>query len=133
MMIKMLGAGAALASLTIAGAACAQNAFERDGIPSSSPVSPNTVNPPDNASLDLHPQNQNLAAEAQFQAQAQAQGPVVYLNGEARTAVSADVAAQLGIPIEITASAPVPDTRANRARYGGPMSRAGRATAPIGN
>jgi hypothetical protein len=28
---------------------------------------------------------------------------------------------------------PVPDTRANRAKYGGPMSNAGRHTKPIGN
>jgi hypothetical protein len=28
---------------------------------------------------------------------------------------------------------PVPDTRANRARYGGPMSNAGRRTRPAGN
>lgn len=35
--------------------------------------------------------------------------------------------------LEIVANAPVPDTPANRARYGGPMSRAGRLTAPVGN
>jgi hypothetical protein len=28
---------------------------------------------------------------------------------------------------------PVPDTRANRAKFGGPMSNAGRHTKPIGN
>jgi hypothetical protein len=33
----------------------------------------------------------------------------------------------------IIASQPVPDTPANRARYGEPMSRAGRLTAPIGD
>ncbi|HEV2366045.1 MAG TPA: hypothetical protein VGS12_17815 [Caulobacteraceae bacterium] len=32
-----------------------------------------------------------------------------------------------------TTNGPVPDTPANRARYGGPMSRAGRLTAPAGN
>jgi hypothetical protein len=31
------------------------------------------------------------------------------------------------------ASAPVPDTPENRAKYGGPMSRAGKRTAPKGN
>jgi hypothetical protein len=31
------------------------------------------------------------------------------------------------------ASAPVPDTPANRARFGQPLSRAGRMTAPIGD
>jgi hypothetical protein len=29
--------------------------------------------------------------------------------------------------------APIPDTPANRAKYGGPMSRAGKHTAPRGN
>ncbi len=33
----------------------------------------------------------------------------------------------------VIASPPVPDTGANRARYGGPMSRAGRVTPPIGD
>jgi len=31
------------------------------------------------------------------------------------------------------AMAPIPDTRANRARFGGPMSRAGKHTRPAGN
>jgi len=44
---------------------------------------------------------------------------------------SADVS--LAPRLEIVANAPVPDTPANRARYGGPMSRAGRLTAPVGN
>jgi UrcA family protein len=33
----------------------------------------------------------------------------------------------------LSASPPVPDTPANRARYGGPMSHAGRHTKPAGN
>ena len=33
----------------------------------------------------------------------------------------------------VIGSQPVPDTRANRARYGEPMSRAGKMTAPIGD
>ena len=33
----------------------------------------------------------------------------------------------------VVASPPVPDTPENRARYGGPMSRAGRHTAAIGD
>jgi UrcA family protein len=37
------------------------------------------------------------------------------------------------VPTGLSASPPVPDTRANRARYGGPMSHAGRRTAPAGN
>jgi hypothetical protein len=34
---------------------------------------------------------------------------------------------------QVIASQPVPDTRANRAAYGQPMSRAGKRTAPKGN
>lgn len=44
---------------------------------------------------------------------------------------SADIA--FAPRLEIVANAPVPDTPANRALYGGPMSRAGRMTAPVGN
>lgn len=42
-----------------------------------------------------------------------------------------------GVPGTITtrvvANAPIPDTPENRAKYGQPLSRAGRATAPNGN
>jgi hypothetical protein len=34
---------------------------------------------------------------------------------------------------QVIASQPVPDTRANRATYGQPLSRAGKRTAPAGN
>lgn len=34
---------------------------------------------------------------------------------------------------QVIASQPVPDTRANRAAYGQPLSRAGKRTAPAGN
>ena len=33
----------------------------------------------------------------------------------------------------VVSNAPIADTRANRARYGQPMSNAGRRTAPVGN
>lgn len=48
-------------------------------------------------------------------------------------AVSPEVALATGGWIEITTSAPVPDTAANRAMYGGPMSATGRMTAARGN
>ena len=35
--------------------------------------------------------------------------------------------------VQVIASAPVPDTPANRAAYGQPLSRAGKRTAPRGN
>jgi hypothetical protein len=34
---------------------------------------------------------------------------------------------------QVIASQPVPDTRANRAKYGQPLSRAGKHSAPAGN
>ena len=37
-----------------------------------------------------------------------------------------------GDPYVVT-NGPVPDTAQNRARFGGPMSRTGRSTAPVGN
>jgi len=36
-------------------------------------------------------------------------------------------------PAQAMSSPPVPDTPANRAKYGGPMSHAGKHTAPGGN
>ena len=35
--------------------------------------------------------------------------------------------------VEVITNGPVPDTPANRARYGGPLSNAGRNTSPVGN
>jgi hypothetical protein len=35
--------------------------------------------------------------------------------------------------VQVIASQPVPDTKANRAAYGQPLSRAGKRTAPKGN
>jgi|GraSoiStandDraft_4_1057263.scaffolds.fasta_scaffold139039_2 hypothetical protein len=37
------------------------------------------------------------------------------------------------VTVEVVTNGPVPDTPANRARYGGPMSHAGKLTAPRGN
>ncbi len=125
MMIKTLALGAALASLTIAGAALAQNAYDKDGIPNSSPTSPDTVNPmPDRTwSAPAPTQNTNLLENRNLAPDDQ----------QARTPVSSDVAATLGLPVQIVTNGPVPDTAANRAKYGGPMSHAGKMTKPAGN
>lgn len=37
------------------------------------------------------------------------------------------------VSVSVTTNGPIPDTEANRARYGGPISRAGEATEPRGN
>jgi len=49
----------------------------------------------------------------------------------AATTAGADVAATAGT--QVIASAPVPDTPENRAKYGGPMSHAGKHTQAKGN
>jgi hypothetical protein len=49
----------------------------------------------------------------------------------AATEAAANTSATVGT--QVVASAPVPDTPENRAKYGGPMSRAGKRTAPKGN
>jgi len=55
---------------------------------------------------------------------------------------AATPATQAGAPVSATTDAsgaqvvsngPIPDTRANRAKYGRPMSRAGKMTKPAGN
>lgn len=66
--------------------------------------------------------------------------------GLARTAAGAEVSARVPdgfaaaptvivppLTVETVTNGPVPDTRENRRRFGGPDSRAGRATAPAGN
>ena len=121
MMTKFLATGAALAGLAFAGAAFAEP-LEQDNIPASSPTSPNTVNP--------LPQRSDEASVTQ---DSTVRSWITYSEPQARTPVSSDVAVLLGIPIEVVASAPVPDTWANRALYGGPMSRAGKMTRPAGN
>ena len=51
----------------------------------------------------------------------------------AATTNSADVAAQTTFSNITVTNGPVPDTAENRAKYGQPMSRAGKRTAPKGN
>ena len=49
---------------------------------------------------------------------------------------AADAAATVAAPtytVQTTTNGPVPDTAANRRKYGGPMSNAGRRTAPSGD
>lgn len=124
MMTKLLATGVALGSLAFAAGAYAQpSQYEKDGIPASSPTSPSTVNPMPETYWDETPAViEKSTAKAQVETELAAQTPL-----------NVDVAARLGLPIDIVASAPVPDTPANRAKYGGPMSRAGKMTRPAGN
>jgi len=98
--------------------------------PQSSATNPATVNPPadveSRVSVDPHAglnHDDSLAAAAP--AAKDASSDVV--------AVSPDEARASGIAVETVASAPVPDTAENRAKYGAPMSRAGKMTRAKGN
>jgi hypothetical protein len=71
------------------------------------------------------PPQSSMPADQNAQAPADASSP----NGAAANA-SATVDAN---GTQVIASQPVPDTRANRASYGQPLSRAGKRTAPKGN
>lgn len=51
----------------------------------------------------------------------------------AAAATGAAVSASTGGNVQVVSNGPVPDTAENRAKYGGPMSRAGKRTAPAGN
>jgi hypothetical protein len=88
-------------------------------IPNSSPYSNNTVNPPSNVettvSVDPHAGWAPTGASSDV------------------VSISPDQARAEGIPVQTVTNGPVPDTVENRARYGQPMSRAGKMTRPAGN
>jgi len=117
-------------ALTIAAAAglVSTAAFARDD----SATSPNTVNPvtQDQALPAGHPPIDSTLSSTPTE-----QSTVRAATGSSSdvVAVSPDQARAQGIPVETVASAPVPDTQANRAKYGGPMSMTGKRTAARGN
>ena len=43
------------------------------------------------------------------------------------------MASNTGVNVQTVTNGPVPDTPENRAKYGQPMSHAGKKTAPVGN
>jgi hypothetical protein len=111
----------AAAGVLFAGAAIAQSA-------------PNdtSVNPPSSAGVAPPSDSTQPAAPSQDR-------------GPAADANSSDVAPAAGAPAErapaanvgggeeIVSNGPIPDTRANRAKYGQPMSQTGKMTKPAGN
>jgi len=105
---KYLMMAAVAAALAGPMAAHAQQTDQQQPIPAPQPVAPAPTNP------DL------TAAPA----------PIVTPATDAATPASATTDAS---GVVVVAMAPVPDTPANRAKYGKPMSRAGRHTAPAGN
>jgi hypothetical protein len=120
MFIKVFVTAAAF-GLISSGACFAQAIYEKPLQPYAQPK-PEASKPTAEEAKYLEAQN----------AEARPAGAVV-VDGELRVPVNADVAAKIGIPVEVIASAPVPDTPANRARYGGPMSNGGQRTAAVGN
>lgn len=109
----------ALAIATVAAGALSTAALAQQD----SPLNPNTVNPPSVTDQTPLPSQQSTLPPER--ASTALPSDVV--------AISADQARAQGIPVEMVASAPVPDTSENRAKYGGPMSNAGKNTSAKGN
>lgn len=120
MTIKGLMSATALGLAMTATAALAQQNTQgsrpADQLPGA--YAPNTVNPA--------PQTFNSGARLDS-------SNTIMVNGQARVPVSTDVAARMGVTIEVVTNGPVPDTEENRARFGEPMSNAGKRTAAAGN
>jgi hypothetical protein len=124
MRTRLMIASAATAVL-LAGAAFAQNA----------PAGDTAVNPP--SASPSPPAAGDASAPTQGPSGASAPG----VSGPSSDA--ATVAPAAGAPTQrasaasagtdVISNGPVPDTRANRAKYGQPLSNAGRATKPAGN
>jgi hypothetical protein len=106
---QIITAVAAVAMLTC-GAAAAQSA------PDSAPAS---------ASVPLEAQNQTAPSPDEHAMPVSATSSAL-----AGSSVTVDA---YGVRHILIASAPVPDTLENRAKYGGPMSHAGQHTQPAGN
>ena len=123
MTIKAFIAAAAVGSMFAAGAAFAE---DYNNSPSS------TLNQSQSTS-----QNWDATGRSNYEATVQAEGD--QLDVTAQTPASQNVAATVdefatpSVTTQVIASAPVPDTPANRARYGQPLSHAGKMTAPRGN
>jgi hypothetical protein len=80
-------------------------------------ASPDSMTPQDTMS------DQNTAPPA-------ATGTATNTSGQITDSATDQTAA---VNTTVVTNGPIPDTRANRARYGAPMSNAGKRTAPAGN
>jgi hypothetical protein len=104
---------AAAAACLLGGAAYAQTGADQSAPP---PADQSAAQPADNSGAAAPPAADNTQ-------------PGIAATG-AGTETSAVVNGQT---VEVISSQPVPDTKANRAKYGQPLSRAGKRTKPIGN
>jgi hypothetical protein len=100
-------------------------AFAQDAAsPQSGAQAPTTVNPaPSMPKPSAKTPSSSMATPA----------PAATSAGADVVAISPDLARAEGVPVQMVASAPVPDTPENRAKYGGPMSVTGKRTVAKGN
>ncbi len=131
-MSKLLSAAAVLALLSAA-PAFAQTAPAAQGIPASQPNDANVLSTPSPADNNPRAAGVGEAGDAvnPLATSSTANPPAAPSATEAGSPVAAQVPADDSS--QLVANAPVPDTPANRARFGGPMSRAGRATSASGD
>jgi len=116
------GLAAAAAACLLGGLAVA-NADAPAPMAGSTPPADQSASPPDQA----NPPPEQQGASAADQGAAAQSAP-------AAATSSADTSANVTASgTQVIASQPVPDTPANRAAYGQPMSRAGKHTAPTGD
>jgi predicted outer membrane protein len=122
MITKVLMSAAAAALISTAAYAQQQHSDPAHGLSDaqSSATNPSTVNPP---------------ADVESRVSVDPHAGVAATTGETSDVVgiSADSARAQGMAVQTVTNGPVPDTTENRARYGAPMSRAGKMTRPTGN
>ena len=110
---KVLGAAAAVAIFALPAVALGQA--------QSMPMSGSAVNPPTSTTDTYAPSAQSTGVNTAGVAVSASQLPP----GQAQALAQGDNT--------LVTNGPVPDTPANRAKYGKPMSHAGKKTAPAGN
>ena len=123
-MSRSLLIGLAAAGSLIAGAAMAQDVTTRDSL--DQPSSPTTATQAeDELSTDVTARSSTSSVPASDLA------PTPSANVASSTTTTDSTGAI--VTHELVTNGPVPDTPQNRARYGQPLSHAGRMTAPRGN
>jgi hypothetical protein len=115
---------AAGAVALMSGAALAQTTAPEDQSmpPAASPdmASPSATNPTDMPSAPSV-NDPSVAAQAPM------------TDTQSTTATTTTMASNTGVNVQTVTNGPVPDTPENRAKYGQPMSHAGKRSAPVGN
>jgi hypothetical protein len=125
--------GAAYAQTATSGSADQPAASPPSQADQAAPVAPETnPAPQDQTGAAVNP---NPAAEpgAQTAPGASTTSSTGVTTSSSAAPAAGGYAANTSFTQQTVAMAPVPDTPANRAKYGGPMSRAGKHTKPAGN